>query len=71
MIILFTSHLVKIVVDIGNTLLESLSLSDGQNQVLGFLVLKRQSLDELPMVEHTLREGFSLGKSSKVAGETE
>ena len=65
------SHSVHVVGDIGENILESLSLSDDHNQGSGFLISKRQSLDQIPMAEHTLREGLSLSVSSKHTGETE
>ena len=65
------SHSVDVVSKIGNVLLESLSLSDAHDEGLGFLVSQRKSLDQSPMAEHTLREGLSLGVSSKHTGETE
>lgn len=65
------SHSVDVVSKIGDDILESLSLSDAHNQGPGFLVGERKSLDQSPMAEHTLREGLSLGVSSKHTGETE
>lgn len=65
------SHSVDVVSKIGDVFLESLSLSDAHNEGLGFLIGERKSLDQSPMAEHTLREGLSLGVSSKHTGETE
>ena len=65
------SHLVLVIFNFGKLVLESFSLSNGKNQIKSFLVFKRQSLNNLPMVEHTLRESFSLGVSSEFSSESE
>ena len=64
-------ELVDVVIKIGNLLLKTLSLSDISNDgvSLGSL-LQRISVDGSPMIEHTLRESLSSGKSSQVSSET-
>lgn len=65
------SHPIDVVSEIGELVLETLSLSDAQDQILSLGVGEGQTLDGLPMVEDALGEGLSLGVSSKHAGETE
>ena len=67
----FWSHPVDVVGNVGHFVLESLSLSDGEHEVLGLLIGEGKTLDELPMVEDALRESLSLGVSSEHAGEAE
>ena len=65
------SHLVHIIVDVWDGFLKSLSLPDANDQFLSLGVFKRHALDDCPVVEHVLGEGFSLGVSSKSSSETE
>ena len=65
------SKLIHVVFEEWHFFLESLSLSDGKDEFLGLLVNKWQSLDDFPMIEHTLWEGLSLGVTSEHTGETE
>lgn len=65
------SHPVDVVVEVGEFLLKSFSLSDTQNQILGLGISERKTFDLLPMVEDALREGLSLGVSTQHTGETE
>lgn len=66
-----TSKSVNVVSQLGELGLESFSLSDTQNEVSGFLIRQRKTLNDLPMVEDSLREGLSLSVSSKHTSETE
>lgn len=65
------SELIHVVFEEWHFFLDSLSLSDGKDEFLSLLVNKWQSLDDFPMVEHTLREGLSLSVTSEHTGETE
>ena len=69
--ILDKSHSVDIVSDLGDFLLESLSLSNTDDQVLSFLVNQGEALDSLPMIKDVLGESFSLSVSSEHTSETE
>ena len=68
---LFTSKPVNVVSNFGNLGFKSFSLSDAKNQISSLSVNKRETFNVLPVVEHTLREGFSLGVSSEHTSETE
>jgi hypothetical protein len=66
-----TSKFVYVVDNFGKLGFKSFSLSDGEDQLSCLGISERETFDVLPMVEYTLREGFSLGVSSEHTGETE
>jgi len=66
------SELVEVVIEGGDTFLETLSLSDFANDLVSLGAgIEGGSGDFGPMVEHTLGEGLSLSETSKMGGETE
>lgn len=65
------SCLIEVVVKVGHLVLKTLSLSDAEHQSLGLFVSEGKTLDLLPMVEDTLREGLALGVAAEHAGEAE
>lgn len=67
----FKSHLIHVVVKLRELLLKTFSLSDTNNELTGFGILVRETLDDAPVVEHVLGESFTLSISSKSSCETE
>jgi hypothetical protein len=68
---LWGSHLVEVVGEVGHFDLETLSLSDAEDEVPSLFVSEGKSLDRIPMVEDALGEGLALGVAAQHAGEAE
>ena len=65
------SKFVSVVVNWWNFFFQSFSLSDADHEVSSFLVDEREAFDDIPMVEHALRESLSLGVASQGSSEAE
>ena len=64
-------HFVKEVVKSGNSFLESLALSGVGHDNVGFRGgIARVSGEDLPVIEHTLREGLSSSVGAEIGGES-